>query len=93
MPSDLYIQAQLGGTKYVEPIKEVRELWNSRYSTPQTYQTSEELDNARTEAQKFFPPQAIVSYQDAQGTYILNVKQPVSSINGNPIADSAMTDK
>lgn len=92
-PSDLYIQCQLGNIKYKEPIKEVRDLWNSRYSTPHTYSTIEELQAARTEALRFFPAQAINSHQDAKGSYVMTVRQPVSRIEGNPVADIAMNDK
>jgi len=66
---------------------------NKRYSSPHSFQTSKELNKAKQEARKFFPAKAVNNYQDAQGNHILSVKQPVSTIGDNPIADSVMTDK
>jgi len=68
-------------------------LWKEKYSTPQTFKTSDELNVARDEAAKVFPVQAISTYQDAQGNYVLSIKQPVSKIGDNPIADNAMNNK
>ena len=79
-PSDVYIQAQLGNTKYREPSKAVREVWKTKYSKPQEFSSLKEVQQAVTEAQKFFPPSVIVYYKNNNGTFTLSVRQPVASL-------------
>lgn len=78
-PSDSYIQAQLGAIPYEETGKSVKKLWNKKYSSPQSYDTFEELQSAMMEAQRYFPNEAIVHYQNADGKYVLTIRQPVRS--------------
>ena len=80
-PSDVYIQAQLGNTPYQESGKSVRKLWDMRYSVPTEYTTFEDLQSAKTEASKYFPQSAIVSYENTNGNYVLAVKQPIAQLN------------
>lgn len=82
-PTDFYIQAQLGNAQYKEPGKSVRELWKTNYSTPKVFSTMEELQAAQQEALRFFPSSALVHYKNAEGKYVLNVKQPVTRINNS----------
>ena len=78
-PSDSYIQAQLGVIPYEETGKSVKKLWNKKYSSPQSYDTFEKLQSAIIEAQRYFPNEAIVHYQNADGKYVLTIRQPVRS--------------
>ena len=82
-PTDFYIQAQLGNTQYKEPGKSVRELWKTNYSTPKEFSSMEELQVAQQEALKFFSSSALVHYKNAEGKYVLNVKQPVARVNSS----------
>lgn len=78
-PSDSYIQAQLGAIPYEETGKSVKKLWNKKYSSPQSYDTFEKLQSAIVEAQRYFPNEAIVYYQNADGKFVLAIRQPVRS--------------
>ena len=78
-PSDSYIQAQLGAIPYEETGKSVKKLWNKKYSSPQSYDTFEKLQSAIVEAQRYFPNEAIVHYQNADGKFVLAIRQPVRS--------------
>lgn len=78
-PSDSYVQAQLGAIPYEETGKSVKKLWNKKYSSPQFYDTFEKLQSAIVEAQRYFPNEAIVHYQNADGKYVLAIRQPVRS--------------
>ena len=80
-PSDSYVQAQLGAIPYEETGKSVKKLWNKKYSSPQSYDTFEKLQSAIVEAQRYFPNEAIVHYQNADGTYSLTIKKPVDKLN------------
>lgn len=80
-PSDVYIQAQLGNTKYAEGLSSVIKLWNKRYSTPIICKSLEELNRRKAEAMRFFPGSSIVHYKNAKGDYVLNIKEPVDSAN------------
>lgn len=76
-PSDSYVQAQLGAIPYEETGKSVKKLWNKKYSSSQSYDTFEKLQSAIVEAQRYFPNEAIVHYQNADGKYSLLIKKPV----------------
>lgn len=85
LPSDLYIQVQLGNTQYIEKGKNVRELWQHDYSKPLTFPSLEKVQEAAEKARNYFPEQAIVYYESNNDNYILNIKEPVSEINELPI--------
>lgn len=78
-PSDSYVQAQLGAIPYEETSKNVKILWQKKYSFPQSYDTFEKLQSAIVEAQRYFPNEAIVHYQNANGKFVLAIRQPVRS--------------
>ena len=80
-PTDVYIQAQLGNVQYEEHGKAIQEMWKNNYSTPQSFNSLEELTAAQQEARKYFPQHALVHYKDAKGKYVLRVKQPVKKIS------------
>lgn len=80
-PSDVYIQAQKGVGKYLEPIAEVREAWQKNYSEPLEFKTIEELNIAKQEALKLFPADAVSYTKNFSGNFVLRVKQPVESYN------------
>ena len=54
-PSDVYIQAQLGKDQYIEPSKAVRDLWETSYSTPQSFNSLQEYQRKYEEAKNYFP--------------------------------------
>ena len=76
-PTDVYIQAQLGNTHYLEEGKNVRKLWNMKYSSPQEFTSLEALQVAKRKASEFFPGSAIVYYRNAKQNLVLSVKRPV----------------
>ena len=80
-PTDVYIQAQLGNVQYEEHGKAIQEMWKNNYSTPQSFNSLEELTATQQEARKYFPQHALVHYKDAKGKYVLRVKQPVKKIS------------
>lgn len=87
-PSDLFIQEYLGNTQYVEKGKSIRALWKKEYASPKEFLTLEQLETAKTEALKFFPSEAIVCYKNHKGNFILNVKEPVTTIQNVPLKSS-----
>lgn len=77
-PSDVYIQAQLGKIPYEEPTKAVRELWDIKYREPKEYTSLEDLQEARTEALKYFPEEAITYHKNFKDNYVLVIRKPVA---------------
>lgn len=77
-PSRLYIQAQIGNIPYVEKVPEIRKLWEERYSYPQTFSSVKSVLEAKAEALKYFPSNAIVWYKDNNGNYKLVIRKPVA---------------
>lgn len=76
-PPSSYINEQLGiGKKYEESGKAVRQLWEKVYSKPIKYKSQMELSSAVEEAKKYFPAEAIVTYKDNNGNYVLRVIEP-----------------
>ena len=45
-PSEIYIKKQIGRGQYEEHNKDVKDLWESSYSTPQEFQSREALESA-----------------------------------------------
>mgnify|MGYP002520688144 CR=1 FL=1 len=80
-PTDIYIQHQLGNTLYQESSKAVRKLWEMKYSTPTEYSTRDSLQEAKSIALQYFPEEAVVSYKNAKGNFVLSIKKPVEKIN------------
>ena len=80
-PTDIYIQHQLGNTLYQESSKAVKELWEMKYSTPTEYSTRDSLQSAKNVALQYFPEEAVVSYKNAKGDFVLSIKKPVEKIN------------
>ena len=80
-PSDVYIQAQLGKIPYEEPTKVVRDLWDLKYKEPQEYTSLEELQEARTEALKYFPEEAITYHKNFKDNYVLVVRKPMTKLS------------
>ena len=80
-PTDIYIQSQLGNTQYQEDGKNVRKLWQMKYSVPQEFSTLEECQQAYGKATLYFPKSAIVYYKNGKGNFVLSVKKPVTRLN------------
>ena len=76
-PSDDYIQSKvLGKQTVVTPS--VFKVWQQFYSTPQTFNSREELDKAVARAETIFDKSAIGIKTNNDGSYVMNVKQPVN---------------
>ena len=80
-PSDVYIQAQLGKIPYEEPTKVVRDLWDLKYKEPQEYTSLEELQEARTEALKYFSEEAVTYHKNFKDNYVLVVRKPMTKLS------------
>lgn len=79
-PSEIYIKKQIGKGQYEEHNKDVKDLWESSYSTPQEFQSREALESAYEKALKFFPEEAVSFYENFKGNYVLTVKKPVAKV-------------
>ena len=76
-PSDDYIQSKvLGKQTVVTPS--VFKVWQQFYSTSQTFNSREELDKAIARAETIFDKSAIGIKVNNDGSYVMNVKQPVN---------------
>ena len=76
-PSDDYIQSKvLGKQTVVTPS--VFKVWQQFYSTPQTFNSREELDKAVARAETIFDKSAIGIKINNDGSYVMNAKQPVN---------------
>ncbi len=82
-PTDVYIQAQMGNVQYQESVKNVRKLWEKRYSHPMEYPTLKALNGAIREAERYFPGNAINYYKNAKGNFVLSIKRPVAKVRHN----------
>lgn len=80
-PSDSYIQAQLGAIPYEESAKFVPKLWRKSYSGITTYKSFDSLKVALNNALQAFPAEAIVYYQNTDGSYSMVVRQPVANLD------------
>lgn len=80
-PSDVYIQAQLGKIPYEEPFRTVRELWDLKYKEPQEYASLETLEDARREALRYFPEEAITYHRNFKDNYVLVVRKPLAKLS------------
>ena len=86
-PSSLYIQAELGGTRYKESGAAVRKLWDKEYRNPKEFDNVEDVQKAAKEAEKYFPASAVVFYEANNGKYILKVRQPVAKLTYDNIME------
>ena len=55
-------------------------MWKAKYAYPIVYESLSNLQQAMAEAARFFPPEAIVYYQNANGSYTMAVRQPTKDI-------------
>ena len=79
-PSTLYISEQLGiGKTYYESGENVRKLWERDYSEPIIVNSESELSASVTKAKTFFPVDAITTYKDNKGNFVLRIAEPVTS--------------
>ena len=79
-PHSSYINEQLGiGKSYYETGKNVRKLWERDYSRPIKFNSEYELNSAVQKAKTFFPADAITTYKDNKGNFVLRVVEPVTS--------------
>lgn len=79
-PSDAYIEAHLGKSPYQESIDSVVKIWEKDYSKSKIFNSNKELKEAQNKAARFFPSEAIVSYTNNQGKYVLTIRKPVKNI-------------
>ena len=78
-PPSSYINEQLGiGKSYYETGENVRKLWERDYSRPIKFNSEYELNSAVQKAKTFFPTDAITTYKDNKGNFVLRVAKPVS---------------
>ena len=83
-PSTLYISEQLGiGKTYYESGENVRKLWEKDYSEPIIVNSESELSASVAKAKTFFPADAITTYKDNKGNFVLRVTEPVTSSSIN----------
>ena len=80
-PTDVYIQAQMGNTHYQESGKNVRKLWQMKYSSPIECGDIHALNDAKNKAANFFPTSALFSYRNAKGNLVLSVQRPIEGAN------------
>lgn len=79
-PTDIYIQAQLGKIPYQESSENVIKLWERDYKEPKTFKSFEELEEARTEALRFFPEMAVTYHKGYNGDYVLTIRKPLKNL-------------
>lgn len=79
-PSNAYIEAHLGKSPYQESIDDVFKIWEKDYSKTRIFSSSKELKKAQNKAARFFPSEALVSYTNSQGNYVLTIRKPVKNI-------------
>ena len=79
-PPSSYINEQLGiGKSYDEASENVRKLWERDYSRPIKLKSEFELNGAVQKAKTFFPADAITTYKDNKGNFVLRVAEPFTS--------------
>lgn len=78
-PPSSYINEQLGiGKSYEEDSENVRKLWERDYSRPIKFKSEYELNGAVQKAKAFFPADAVITYKDNNGNFVLRVAKPIS---------------
>lgn len=75
-PTDSYIKEALSGKPF-EASRGAIKLWKRRYSTPKTFRNLAELQRAVSEAEKFFPREAIGTYRTNDNKYVMQVGTPL----------------
>lgn len=82
-PSDTYIKAQLGEFPYIEKedtVDAAHRMWELKYSTPLEFNSEEEMLQAKTLAETYFPKKAVHVSTNSQGKWILTVQEPVGNL-------------
>lgn len=74
-PSVEYIMSKLTGTNKVTSDAQV-ELWEKQYSTTKVFKDEQSLNAAKAEAAKYFPGEAITTWEDNKGNYVMKVAEP-----------------
>ena len=74
-PSVEYIMSQLTGTNKVTSDAQI-ELWEKRYSFPKEFKEEKDLNAAVLEASKYYPKEAITTWEDNKGNYVMKVAEP-----------------
>ena len=74
-PSVEYIMSKLTGTNKVTSDAQV-ELWEKQYSTTKVFKDEQSLNAAKAEATKYFPEEAITTWEDNKGNYVMKVAEP-----------------
>ena len=83
-PPSSYINEQLGiGKIYDETSENVRKLWDRDYSRPIKFKSEYELNGAVEKAKSFFPADAVVTYKDNNGNFVLRIAEPITSSSIN----------
>ena len=86
-PSDSYIMERLKGSPTNTKSKAVMELWEKKYSTPQTFNSIEEANHFKAEASKFFDSNSIIIYKNNNGKYTISIAKPIKkTVNKNVIS-------
>lgn len=75
-PTDSYIKEALSGKPF-EASRGAIKLWERSYSTPKTFRNLAELQRAVSEAEKFFPREAIGTYRTNDNKYVMQVGTPL----------------
>lgn len=79
-PPSSYINEQLGINKtYEETGENVKKLWEREYNRPLQLKSQYELNSAVKKAKTFFPADAITTYKDNKGNFIMRVARPINT--------------
>lgn len=82
-PSDTYIKAQLGEFPYIEKentVDAAHRMWELQYSKPLEFNSEEEMLQAKTLAETYFPKKAVHVSTNSQEKWILTVQEPVGNL-------------
>ena len=74
-PSIEYIMNKLTGTNKVISDAQV-ELWEKKYSTPKVFKDKQSLEAAVSEVSRYYPKEAITTWEDNEGNYVMKVAEP-----------------
>ena len=75
---DAVVDSTIGKT-YYESGENVRKLWERDYSEPIIVNSESELSASVAKAKTFFPADAITTYKDNKGNFVLRIAEPVTS--------------
>jgi hypothetical protein len=74
-PSIEYIMNKLTGTNKVSSDAQV-ELWEKKYSTPKVFKDKHSLEAAVSEASRYYSKEAITTWENNEGNYVMKVAEP-----------------